>query len=166
MKIVSLKEIPTNVEKTPCDNLIELYSVGQKMEKLCRENKGVGLAATQVGIPWKFFVYEDQSSKKFNYMIDCEYFPVGEDKYLSIEGCLSIKTYDGKMRHFKVNRFKEIKVIGKILSDKDKLEIKEFEKTLRGDLECAIFQHEIDHQDNILITDIGEEITIQEKISK
>lgn len=166
MKIVSIGEIPKSTDNTPCDNLVEVYSTGQKMEKICKENNGVGLAAAQVGIPWKFFVYEDQSSNKFNYMIDCEYFPISEEKYLSIEGCLSIKTNDNKMRHFKVMRFKEIKVIGKILEDGDKLEIKNFEKIYKNNLECTIIQHEIDHQDDILISDIGEEISIQEKIEK
>jgi peptide deformylase len=166
MKIVSIDEIPKSTDNTPCDNLVEVYSTGQKMEKICKENNGVGLAAAQVGIPWKFFVYEDQSSNKFKYMIDCEYFPINEEKYLSIEGCLSIKTNDNKMRHFKVMRFKEIKVVGKILEDGDKLEIKNFEKIYKNNLECTIIQHEIDHQDDILISDIGEEISIQEKIEK
>jgi peptide deformylase len=166
IEIVPIEQIPSIVENTPCDKLSELYSIGQKMENVCLKNNGVGLSAVQVGIPWKFFVYQDQKNNKFNYMIDCEYFPVNEDKHLSIEGCLSIKSHSGKIRHFKVMRFKEIKVVGKILSDKDKLEVLDFEKVFKQDLECCIFQHEIDHHNNILISNIGQEIQIQEKISK
>lgn len=166
MKIVSLDKISKFSDNTPLDDLTKLYSTFQKMEKLCVKNNGVGLAAVQVGIPWKCFVYQDQTTRKFNYMIDCEYFPLSEDKYLSIEGCLSLKNDRGKMRHFKVNRFKKIKVVGKILIDREKIELRDFEKVFSNSLECAILQHEIDHQDNILLTDIGQEIFIREEIRK
>lgn len=166
MKIVSISEIPKSTESTPVANLSELYAVGQQMEMLCKSSNGVGLAAAQVGIPWKFFVYEDQQSKQFCYMVDCEYSPLGDDKHLSIEGCLSIKGPNGQMRHFKVMRFNSILVTGKKIISKDKLIVEDFQKVLDKGLECAIFQHEIDHQDNILISDIGEEIFIQDKIKK
>lgn len=166
MKIVSINEIPKATENTPVANLSELYSIGQQMEMLCKSSNGVGLAAAQVGIPWKFFVYEDQQSKEFCYILDCEYSPVNENKHLSIEGCLSIKGSNGEMRHFKVMRFDSILVTGKKLVSKDKLVVEDFQKVFYKGLECAIFQHEIDHQDNILISDIGEEIFIQDKFEK
>jgi len=164
MKIVSIEEIPKITESTPLANVSELYAIGQKMEALCVENNGVGLAAAQVGIPWKFFVCYDEKSKCFNYMVDCEYKPLSEDKHLSIEGCLSIRGSNNQMRHFKVMRYDSISVTGKKIAANDKLEIEDFQKVIRKGLECAIFQHEIDHQNNILISDIGQEIHIQDKL--
>jgi peptide deformylase len=164
MKIVSINEIPDSTQNVPLKNLPDLYSKAQQMEKICLSNNGVGLAASQVGIPWKFFIYCDDNDI-FHYMIDCEYIPQGEDKYVSIEGCLSIKNEDGTMRHFKVMRNSSILVNGKELVVGDKLEIKNFNKKIDKGLECAVFQHEIDHQNNILISSIGEELFIQ-KVDK
>lgn len=161
MKIVELNQIPTETKNTPLENLPALYSKAQQMEKICIDNNGVGLAAAQVGIPWKFFIYSDEFGK-FHYMIDCEYKPKSEDKYISIEGCLSLKNSSNNIRHFKVMRYSSIEITGKELIVEDKLKIENFNKLLNKSLECAIFQHEIDHQNNILISSIGEEIFIEE----
>lgn len=165
MKIVAINEIPASTQNVPLNNLSDLYSKAQQMEMLCVANNGVGLAAAQVGIPWKFFIYCDENNK-FHYMIDCEYTPVGEDKHVSVEGCLSIRTDSGEMRHFKVMRHNSIKVTGKELVIGEKIEINDFEKTIDKSLECVIFQHEIDHQNNILISSIGDELFLQEIIKK
>ena len=164
MKIVDCSEIPISLE-SPKYSLLELYATGQKMERLCVDSKGLGLAAVQVGIPWKFFVYYNEKLKNFCYMLDCEYTPLSENKYVSIEGCLSIKGKNGEPRHFKVMRNESIRVDGKIIIAKDKMEIENYSETIQKGLECSIFQHEIDHHNNILISDIGEEIFIQYKIT-
>jgi peptide deformylase len=83
--------------------------------------------------------------------------------HISVEGCLSLKN-NNKMRHFKLKRYNKIKVSGKKLLAKDKIEVQEFSRVLEKGLECVIFQHEIDHQNNILISDIGEELDIQDKL--
>lgn len=164
MKIVPIDQMPKESVNTPLDNVIEIFSFGQKLEKLCKENNGVGLSAVQVGIPWKFFVFYDENSDNFNYMVDCKYVPLNQNKYLSIEGCLSIRNNE-KIRHFKVMRHEIIRVDGKILEvTKEKVIAKEFSETFEKGLTCTIFQHEIDHHNNILISDIGEEIHFQEKI--
>lgn len=159
MKIVPIEEIPTITQNTPLLDISELYSIAQKMESLCIENNGIGLAAVQVGIPWKFFVYYNEKLNRFNYMIDCEYTPLSKNNHISIEGCLSIKDSNQKTRLFKVMRHNSILVKGKkLVENSGQLEIKDFEKTLNKGLECVVFQHEIDHQNNILISSIGEEL--------
>lgn len=161
MKIVAINEIPSETQNVPLTNLSEVYSKAQQMENICKLNHGIGLAAAQVGLPWKFFVYSDESGK-FHYMIDCEYFPKKETKYLSVEGCLSIRDSLSNIKHFKVMRYDFIDVIGKELIIEDKIKVVDFKKSLEKGLECAVFQHEIDHQNNILISSIGEEIFIEE----
>lgn len=165
MKIVQINEIPSVTNNTPLNNLSELYATAQEMENLCKSNNGVGISAVQVGLPWKFFIYCDDQNI-FHYMIDCEYSPKTQNKFVSVEGCLSIRNLDNSIRHFKVMRYDSINVKGYELLAKDKLEVVEFEKTLEKSLECAIFQHEIDHHNNLLISSMGEEIFIQEVVKK
>lgn len=163
MKIVDLKDIPVATD-TPLNNLMELFSVCQRMEKLCIESKGLGLSAVQVGIPWKLFVYWDNYPNKpydFKYIVNAEYDSVGDSKSNSLESCLSIKNEDGILKYFKLKRFDNIKVNGKILiHDGDKPFLENFEKFLEGDVLCVVFQHEIDHQRGKLISDLGEEILL------
>lgn len=163
MKIVAINEIPSETQSVPLSNLSEVYSKAQQMEEICKLNNGIGLAAAQVGLPWKFFVYSDEFGK-FHYMVDCEYFSKKESKYLSIEGCLSIRNLIGNVRHFKVMRYDSIEVVGKELVVEDKISVVNFNKSFEKSLECAVFQHEIDHQNNILISSIGEEIFIEEVV--
>ena len=164
MQIVTVDKIPKDIINTPTDNLSDLYSVAQKMEKLCIESGGIGLSAVQVGIPWKFFVYYDTIKKKFMYMVDCDYEPLSDEKFLSIEGCLSLKTLNEEIRRFKLMRHQLIRVYGKCLVVEDKLSIKDFDEKLSKGLESTVIQHEIDHHNGLLISDIGEEIYLEDAI--
>lgn len=165
MNIVPVDQIPKEIIDTPVKNLSELYSTAKRMELLCIRNNGIGLSAVQVGIPWKFFIYYTNDPKTFSYMIDCDYFPVSDEKSVSIEGCLSICDSNNNIRRFQLSRYNSIKVVGKkLVTGGDKLEIQNFEKIFDKGLESVVIQHEIDHQKNILISDIGQEIQIQEKI--
>ena len=142
MKIVELDSIPIGNYETP-DSLVKLFSIGQNMEELCRDSSGMGLAAAQVGLPWKFFVYwanYPDPNKKFDYMVDCEYEPVGENVSPSVEGCLSLK---GK--YFRLNRHNKVNVRGKKLLYEDQLVLEEFNCDFEG-LIAVVLQHEIDHQ--------------------
>lgn len=165
MKLVSLDEISKQSEFVNNQDLMKVYSVCQKMENVCLESKGIGLSAVQVGIPWKLFVYWDNfpnKPEKFSYILDAEYTPILNSISDSIESCLSIRNEDKTCKYFKLNRFDAISVKGKILKhDKEKPYLEDFEKELEKNIFCVLFQHEIDHQNNVLISDIGEEIFIK-----
>ena len=157
MKILTdeeIKQISEPVINTP-ENLVEIYKVFLQMCKLCSEAGGIGLAAIQVGLPWRFFVVQSQDGT-FQGYINCEYTPVGEDKELSVEGCLSIKK-DGELRFFEVQRFVSVHVIGELLTED--LEKAPLDRVLIG-LYSTVCQHEIDHSLKILISDIGQEIHV------
>lgn len=160
MEIVPVDKIPTEVVDTPVENLMELYKTCQEMEKVCEDQKGIGLSAVQVGIPWRFFIYKAEPDK-FHYMVDCEYEPVDDEKAVSIEGCLSLRTEAGKLRHFQLERYRKVRVKGKrLLTDGDlRLEDVEFEEV--DNIFGVVCQHEIDHHHGILISDIGDEIDIE-----
>ena len=141
------------------------------------KHNGVGLSAVQVGLPWKLFVLrnidrtKNDMGRKFRYFADCEYEPLGKEKNATVEGCLSLPS-----RLFRVRRWKDFKVIGHELIVQ-RGECPEFidcnltfyAKTISDTkdgrlasllhLRYAAMQHEIDHHRNILIRDIGEEVT-------
>lgn len=157
MQIVPLDQIPDGDYKTPTDNLMLLYATAKKMEIICESNNGIGLAAFQVGLPWNFFIYwanYPDEPKEFKHMVDCEYFPIG-NKFLSIEGCLSL----GKKR-FQLERNDSVIVKGKeLVIEEESLVLKEFESEFKDTL-SVVMQHEIDHKygRNKMIDIIGQRI--------
>ncbi|MHA1948703.1 MAG: peptide deformylase [Candidatus Thorarchaeota archaeon] len=161
MKIVPVDEIPKNLENTPT-SLMELFKIFQKIEILCDKEGGIGLSAVQVGIPWRLFVVYHNPG--YGYYVDCEYTGIGE-KGDSVEGCLSIKNEDGSFKNYKVQRYSKIQLVGKMLEDDgDNLVLVDVDKTvsLEDDkIYTIVFQHEIDHHHNILISDIGEPIHVR-----
>lgn len=158
MQLVELNSIPIGEYQTPMDNLVKLFSTGQLMEKLCKENNGVGLAAAQVGLPWNFFVYWSNYPKKqsvFEYLVDCSYEPIGEKKSSSIESCLSLKN-----KYFQLDRYENILVSGKkIIVQDEGLDLVDFKQEFSG-VVGVILQHEIDHKHgrNRMIDKIGKQI--------
>lgn len=165
MKLVKVEDIPKESKFVSNEDLMTLYSTCQNMQEICLSNGGIGLSAVQVGIPWKLFVYWDNFPKtpqSFSYILDAEYKNNSDSSSTSIESCLSIKNTDGSSRHFKLNRFDSISVSGKILKcDKEKPYLENFEKVFEKDIFGVVFQHEIDHQNNVLISNLGEEIFLK-----
>jgi peptide deformylase len=160
LKIVPLDSIPSGQECS-FGNLPELYKLGLLMQAVCDKEKGIGLSAVQLGIPSNFFVL-NYGQDNYRFFANCTYSSLSEDKEKYIEGCLSIKSPDGKLRHFEVERFKNIMVKGKELTSNPILEIKDFELT-PTDYYKIVFQHEIDHASLITIDQIGKEVFLWNK---
>lgn len=154
--LVKLSQIPKETISTPIDNLVALYDICSQMEFICKLKGGIGLSVVQVGLPWKLFIR--QMPEGFRYYVNCEYVGSGE-KIDSIEGCLSITTQLGKSRHFKLNRYPKVNVNGFELKYEPELQLVELNEELEG-LDAIVVQHEIDHQNNILISDIGVELQV------
>lgn len=155
--LIEAEKIPKVISEqiSPAD----LFRLGHQMEKICIENKGIGLSAVQVGIPYNFFIVERDS--KFEYYFNCAY--EGNNQLIdSIEGCLSLKNKDGSFRRFKLKRHSEVAIKGSrvIESSEGKIILESFEKKESG-LFGVVFQHEIDHASDILISHIGTEILVQ-----
>lgn len=158
MQIVKIEDIPTGDFFTPKEDLMKLYAFAQSMIILCEEKKGMGLSASQVGFPWKLFVYWSNypsANKQFDCLIDCEYEPISSSKKeISIEGCLSL---DG---HFKLERYTPVRVFGKKLKQQEhSLVLEEIDQVFSGVI-AVVLQHEIDHQHgrNKMIDNIGERV--------
>ena len=90
-----------------------------------------------------------------------------DEKVTTVEGCLSLKDKKGNLLSYKVERYLQVKITGHKLVVEDEPILEPVDKIL---LSASIgsdkipmgvvFQHEIDHQDGILISGIGEQIDI------
>jgi peptide deformylase len=170
MNLYEIKTANLPLAKDTPLNPIEIYKVCKRMEITCRHAKGVGLAAVQVGIPWKLFVLCGQSPNNplvklgtTGYFVNCDYEGITADGLIvSSEGCLSIRSLDGQLRLFRVERFKTIQIKGlQLIENNDNLKLMNVDKKIRYDEDGVIYQHEADHGlPNRLISDIGKEIFV------
>ena len=126
------------------DDSIQGYTDIEKFEqdyiKMMVEEKGMGLAANQIGITKRFFAMGHESFdtfKKHAIIWNPKVLKFSEDKVIDLEGCLSFKDI-----WLKVERPKTVEVQYETTQGKT-----EFAK-LDG-MESKCFQHELDHLDGI-----------------
>lgn len=157
MKLVEIKDIPLGND-VPIDDLLTIYKTCQEMEFLCRKENGIGLSAVQVGLPLKLFILQNRQ-KEFDYYINTDYKNENLETIVSVEGCLSIRSVTGQLRHYQVDRYKNIIINGFRLNYKStELKLEKVENFIPQLSEGIVFQHEIEHQKGILISDNGNEI--------
>jgi len=159
LSIVPVDKIPKG-EEVPLEDLLDIFRHAVFMQNLCLQLDGIGLSAVQVGIPWNLFVVNDE--KEGGIFLNCSFEGIGEKDQDSIEGCLSLKGQNGKLRRFSVKRYKKVRVKGKKLlvqRGDPQFVLQEIDKEYDG-LFSVVFQHEIDHALGILISDSGTEIHI------
>jgi peptide deformylase len=157
IQLVPPEQIPVAVD-TPTEDLMSLFRLAAKMEAVCEREQGIGLSAVQVGIPWRFFIMK--RGRSYEYYVNCEYKGSGS-KEKSIEGCLSLKNTDGQIRRFEVDRYPRVQVTGKRFkfANAPALVLEDINIDETG-LYSVVFQHEIDHGFQKLISDIGREIEL------
>lgn len=154
MEIVSVDLILKKVEKVTEGNLIDAFKLCKQMEGFCLKKKGIGLSAVQVGVGLKLFIVK--LNEEFAHYANCEYSPLKEDKKTYVEGCLSIP---GKF--YLVDRYCEVRVKGdRLIQDGSELRLESYTEDL-SDWHAVVFQHEIDHSYNKLISFIGKEVRLQ-----
>jgi len=100
-----------------------------------------GLASIQVGIDKRVFCILKEDSGEFEIMINPEFKPINDERFIDLEGCLSIPNREGR-----VSRFKKVKV--KYLDRKGKIR-----KAVFRNQEAREIQHEYDHLEGVLFTD-------------
>jgi peptide deformylase len=124
--------------------LVDIPTLSAKMRFLMNKNEGVGLAAPQIGVNYRLFIYE--WDKEFKVCINPEILSYSEQTDTFNEGCLSISR-----RFFPLHR--SIQVITRYTEiDPETKEWNTIIKTLEG-YEARIFQHETDHINGITIMD-------------
>jgi peptide deformylase len=113
----------------------------------CRDHKGLGLSANQCGFPYRVFVMgaEDNYVAFFNPVIEW----ASDEQVQMAEGCLSFP-----FLVLNITRPKSIKVSYYDFVGQQR------DATLEG-LSARVFQHELDHLNGIVYTDVCKPVALQ-----
>ena len=154
LKILKDEEVE-NVICTPVtkEEASEIIKLGEKMIEICSENNGIGLAAPQVGVNKRMFVWMN-GMNTFQIVLNPSFIPQEKKKTHTVEGCLS---YPG--RDFYMERYKRILAKFQTFSNG-----KFFNWTKQYSSEKAfIFSHEFDHLNGITVATNGKELFLRDK---
>ncbi|MBJ6363304.1 peptide deformylase [Paenibacillus sp. GCM10012307] len=122
-----------------------LHKLLRDMAETMYDAEGVGLAAPQIGILKRVIVVDVGDERGLIEMVNPELIEKNGEQ-LGPEGCLSIPNINGD-----VLRYKDIKVKGQ---DRDGNAI----IVEASDYLARAFQHEIDHLNGVLFTDLAENV--------
>ena len=132
-----LREVCKLVENIDDD----LFDLAGKMMACMKCNRGVGLAANQIGIPIRFCVISVENNSRQMALINPVVESISKETDILSEGCLSLPTV-----YIPVERAKKIVVKFQDLAGEEQV----YEFT---DLDARIIQHELDHLRGKLIND-------------
>lgn len=122
----------------------EVSDLLRKMKKIMRAANGIGLAANQIGLPYRMFVAEvegNDGTPKFYAVFNPKLEKIDAEKKLMEEGCLSVPGAYGD-----VERPSKITLLGQDRNGKN-IRIKAW------GLLARVFQHEVDHLEGKLFID-------------
>jgi peptide deformylase len=130
------------MEARPVEQFDEqLVKLVERMKRLMVEANGIGLAATQVGVLQRLFVFQAVPGEAPAVVVNPELVNVSEVTEVGDEGCLSIQGVT-----VPVERAVRVTVVGKDEHGDDvRYELEGYEAR------CA--QHETDHLDGVLMID-------------
>ena len=119
----------------------QLVKLAERMKRLMVDANGIGLAATQVGVLQRLFVFQVDPDEGPAAVVNPELVDVSEATEVGDEGCLSIQGVT-----VPVERAVRVTVVGKDEHGKDvRYELDGYEAR------CA--QHETDHLNGVLMLD-------------
>lgn len=134
----------------PVDDISKFTDIMNKMVDMMDEQRGVGLAAPQVGIPYRFIVIKEVKNRKdpgiVYKMINPRILSKSEKTCVIEEGCLSVLGPDNLPVYADVQRPEFI--VAEWMDENGK----KYKKELSGYF-ARTFQHEVDHLDGILFID-------------
>ena len=117
----------------------DLARLAQKMIHLMRDARGVGLAATQVGVLQRLFVFQADEEEEATAIVNPEITKRSRDIEVLDEGCLSLQ---GVL--VPVERALAVTIEGRDLAGTAlRLELE--------DMDARVVQHELDHLDGVLM---------------
>ena len=122
----------------------EVKAVAARMLDLMHEVEGIGLAAPQVGIPWRLFVTRhpgDRESGGGQVFVNPTIEVLDPTPVEDIEGCLSLPGIEVTVRRAEGIRLMATTLGGDAVTED------------RCDHFARVYQHECDHLDGILIID-------------
>ena len=113
----------------------EAKLLSQKMCGVAWPLRGLGLAAPQVGVLTRMFIFLEGDNPRYTTCINPSFEPLGDEMVTTDEGCLSV---EGGKKYIPVERHKEVRATWFDLRGNRLI------KTLRGE-DSIVFQHEYDH---------------------
>jgi len=154
IKIIPAEELEKlkECEEVKTEDFEELKEIGEAMIKYCVNNGGLGLAAPQIGINKKMFVWAN-ATNSFQIVFNPEIlFSNNKKKTNVIEQCLSYPD-----EHYLVERYKNIRIKFNYF---DNGEFKTYFRNLSNE-RSFIFQHENDHINCITIAQKGKRLNVE-----
>jgi len=118
----------------------EIRRLVADMAETMRDAQGIGLAAPQVHVPLRLFVWRGGDGTGVSVLANPEIEPVGEETEAAWEGCLSIPGIRGCVTRPRRVRFRGLDGEG---------------RPVEGEAEgmaARVIQHETDHLDGVLYT--------------
>lgn len=132
------------------DDISKFSDVLDEMVDMMEEQKGVGLAAPQVGIPYRFLVMKEVKNRRdpgiVRKMINPKIISKSDKTCVIEEGCLSVLDSDDVPIYADVERPES--VVAEWTDEDGDKNVREFTGYV-----ARIVQHEIDHLDGILFID-------------
>ncbi|MDP7070904.1 MAG: peptide deformylase [Phycisphaerales bacterium] len=122
----------------------EVRAVADRMLWLMHDAEGIGLAAPQVGIPWRLFVTRDPAVPDGDgglVFINPEIETLDSELVEDTEGCLSLPGVEVTVRRPVGVRVRALTLEGLHMEED------------RCDHFARVYQHELDHLDGVLIID-------------
>lgn len=120
-----------------------------EMRKIMKAANGIGLAANQIGLPYRMFVAQIPAARggedKFYCVVNPELEKMSVEKASAEEGCLSVHGIYGTVERSEKVTLKGLDKFGKPL------------KIKAWGLLARVFQHEVDHLDGKLFLDRASE---------
>jgi peptide deformylase len=125
----------------------ELHALLVDMRETMAAEKGAGLAAPQIGVPWRVVIfgtgapnprYPDAEVVPPTVLINPELEPIGEELERGWEGCLSVPGMRGLVTRSKRLRYRGVDELGRLI-----------DRQVEG-FHARVVQHEVDHLDGIL----------------
>jgi peptide deformylase len=118
-----------------------LAQLAERMKLLMRDAQGVGLAATQVGVLQRLFVFQTGEDAEPQAVVNPTIVERSDEANVDDEGCLSLQRV-----LVPVERSARVRLEGKDVDGSDV----SFEL---DDIGARVVQHELDHLDGVLILD-------------
>jgi peptide deformylase len=131
----------------------DLARLTERMTALMRDANGVGLAATQVGVLRRVFVFQPAEEEEPVAVVNPQIEVVGSETAAGDEGCLSIQ---GVL--VSVERPCSVVLTGQDVSGG------EYRRELQG-VGARVAQHELDHLDGVLMIDRATDATRKEAMA-
>jgi peptide deformylase len=119
----------------------DLARLVERMTHLMQDARGIGLAATQVGILRRLFVFQEDADSEPRVLVNPEIVERSDEVETDEEGCLSMQGV-----RVPVERALRVTIVGRDEGGKEARF--ELEK-----LAARVVQHELDHLDGVLILD-------------